>query len=102
PRELPDLGFSASLLEVVAEALDRPSGFVGVAAGSASGRSLTLDRMAELLVAAGRRGGRIGMRGAGPLPCLGERLSDWPFPESLRQVAADFVVIDSLHDERDV
>jgi len=101
PRELPELGFSPSLLEVVAEALDRPSGFVGVASGSASGRSLTLDRMAETLVAGGRRGGRIGMR-AGPLPWLGERLSDWPFPESLREVAADFVVIDSLQDGRDV
>jgi len=102
PRALPDLGFSPALLEVVAESLARPSGFVGVAAGSTGGRSLTLDRMAETLVASGRRGGRVGPRGAaGPLPWLGERLSDWPFPESLREVAPDFVLVESLDDGRD-
>jgi hypothetical protein len=103
PRAFPDLGFSASLLEVVVEALDRPSGFLGVSGGSASGRSLTLDRMAETLLARGRRGGRIGPRGASsPLPWLSERLSDWPFPESLRDVAPDFVLMDALDKERDL
>ena len=103
PRALPDLGLSASLLEVVTDALDQHSGILAVAGGSASGRATTLERMVQILLARGRRGGRIGARhAAGALPWVAAALADWPFPESLREVAADFLLVDHLEGEREI
>ena len=103
PRSLSDLGLSASLLEVVTDALDQHTGLLGVSGGPASGRGTTLDRMVQALLARGRRGGRIGGRGpAGPLPWIADTLTDWPFPESLREVAPDFLLVDHLEGEREI
>jgi hypothetical protein len=102
PRALPDLGLSPSLLEVVTDALDQHSGILAVAGGSASGRGTTLERMVQILLARGRRGGRIGARGPGALPWIAAALSDWPFPESLREVAPDFLLVDHLHGDREI
>ena len=107
PPTLADLGLSPALHQIVVEALDRPSGLVLVAGGSGSGRSTTLDRMAGALLRRGRSGGRIGPRpdGAaepGPLPWLADGICDWPFPESLKEVAPDFVLLEGIEEERDL
>jgi hypothetical protein len=103
PRSLQELGLSPSLSEVIGEALDKPSGLLLVAAGSSSGRSTTLEVMAEGIKARGRRGGRVGARPrlADPnLPWLADSVADWPFPESLKEAASDFVVVDRLDGPR--
>jgi hypothetical protein len=107
PAVLADLGLSPALHEIVVETLDRPNGLVLVAGGSGSGCSTTLDRMAQALVLRGRSGGRIGPRvdgpaGPGALPWVADGISDWPFPESLKEVAPDFVLLERIEEERDV
>jgi len=99
PVTLADLGLSPSLTALLNETLDRPSGLVLASGGSGSGRTTTLALMAQSLLQRGRRGGRIGPRTATPtpgLPWLADALTDWPFPESLKEVAADFVVVERL------
>ena len=103
PTDLAGLGISSSLLEILRETLERPSGLLLAAGGSASGISTTLDLLARSLLERGRRGGRIGPRPggpAGPLPWISEAVTDWPFPESLREVAPDFVVLERLEGVR--
>jgi hypothetical protein len=89
---------------VITDALDQPAGLLTVAGGSGSGRPLTLELMSQTLVARGRRGGRIGPRPSAPgaLPWIAASLSDWPFPESLKEVAPDFLLIDQLEEGRDL
>jgi hypothetical protein len=63
--------------------------------------------MAHALVQRGRKGGRIGPRLEGSiepqgLPWLADGISDWPFPESLKDVAADFVLLERVEEERDL
>lgn len=99
PRSLGDLGLSPSLLEILGEVLDRPSGLLLVAGGSSSGRSTTLELLAGAILSRGRRGGRVGPRPGSPpanLPWLADSVTDWPFPESLRESAPDFVVVERL------
>ena len=99
PGSLPEIGASMSLLEILNESLDRPSGLMLVAGGSSSGRSTTLDLLAGSLLARGRSGGRIGPRRetANPnLPWLADAVTDWPFPESLKEAAPDFVMMERL------
>jgi hypothetical protein len=99
PGGLSEIGASMSLLEILNESLDRPSGLMLVAGGSSSGRSTTLDLLAGSLLARGRSGGRIGPRRetANPnLPWLADAVTDWPFPESLKEAAPDFVMMERL------
>jgi len=99
PVTLADLGLSPSLSALLNEALDRPSGMVLASGGSGSGRTTTLALMAQSMLKLGRHGGRIGPRPATPnpgLPWLADAVTDWPFPESLKEVAPDFIVIERL------
>ncbi|HUD71493.1 MAG TPA: hypothetical protein VMQ62_05985, partial [Dongiaceae bacterium] len=99
PTSLAQTGLSSSLLALLSEALDRPSGLLLVSGGSGSGRSSTLDLLAKTLLERGRKGGLIGARSPRPrpgLPWLADAVTDWPFPESLKEVAPDFVVIERL------
>jgi hypothetical protein len=107
PPSLADLGLSPALHEIVVETLDRPSGLLLVAGASGSGCSTTLDRMAEALLRRGRSGGRIGPPVEGPrepgtLPWIADGISAWPFPESLKDVAPDFVLLERIEEERDL
>jgi hypothetical protein len=97
PASLADLGLSPALVALLNETLDRPCGLLLVSGGSGSGRTTTLALLADALAERGRSGGRIGPRaaGAGP-PWLANALTDWPFPESLRESAPDFVLIERL------
>jgi len=99
PVALADLGLSPALMALLNETLDRPSALVLASGGSGSGRTTTLALMAQALLKLGRHGGRIGPRLATPnpaLPWLADAVTDWPFPESLKEVAADFVVVERL------
>lgn len=103
PKALAETGLSTSLLALLSEALDRPSGLLLVSGGSSSGRSTTLDLLAKTLLERGRKGGLIGPRGARPRPgltWLSDAVTDWPFPESLKEIAPDFVVLERLEGMR--
>jgi len=99
PQGLPEIGLPPSLLEILLETLDQPSGLLLVSGGSSSGRSTTLNLLAAAILARGRRGGRIGARPEAPepnLPWLADSVTDWPFPESLKEAAPDFVIVERL------
>jgi hypothetical protein len=105
PTTLADVGFSPAVLELLLETLERRAGILLVSGGPATGRTTTLDLMAQTLVSRGQPGGRIGPRArqARPeLPWLAGSLSDWPFPDSLLQAAPEFVLVESLEGAADL
>jgi hypothetical protein len=105
PATLADIGFSPAVLELLLDSLDRRAGILLVSGGPATGRTTTLDLMAQTLVSRGHAGGRIGPRArqARPeLPWLAGTLSDWPFPDSLLQAAPEFVLVESLEGAADL
>ena len=105
PATLADVGFSPSVLELLLETLERRAGILLVSGGPATGRTTTLDLMAQTLVSRGHAGGRIGPRArkARPeLPWLAGGLSEWPFPDSLLQAAPEFVLVESLEGAADL
>ena len=105
PATLADVGFSPAVLDLLLETLERRAGILLVSGGPATGRTTTLDLMAQTLVSRGRAGGRIGPRArkARPeLPWLAGGLSEWPFPDSLLQAAPEFVLVESLEGAADL
>jgi hypothetical protein len=105
PATLSDIGLSPAVLEMVLENLERPAGIFLVSGGPNSGRSTTLELLAATLQARGRAGARIGPQRRserGALPWLAEALSDWPFPESLREAAPEFVLVEHLEGPADL
>ncbi|HEX9428661.1 MAG TPA: hypothetical protein VGA64_12860 [Candidatus Polarisedimenticolia bacterium] len=99
PVTLPDIGLSPSLLELILEQLENPVGLFLVSGGPTSGRSTTLDLLVATLAARGLKGGRIGGRRSEARPdptWLSDALFDWPYAESLRAAAPDFLLVERL------
>lgn len=105
PVTLPDVGLSPSLLELILGQLEHTVGLFLISAGPTSGRKTTLDLLVATLAARGLRGGRIGGRRAEARPdpiWLADALFDWPYAESLRAAAPDFLMVERLQGPEDL